>query len=367
MPGFKKAYFPNLDGLRSVAFLAVFFGHCFVLFPFFERTAVIKFLFHLISNADLGVNAFFVLSGFLISYLLLQEKQTNGTINIKLFYLRRVLRIWPVYFSVVIAGIILSMLPYSDYSLKQISFPMLLTFLTNIDLAYHDISSLPLAVLWSVAVEEQFYLVLPLLIVAFGKKVFYSFPLFILLSFYFRYTHRHDFLILHYHTFSVFSALLVGCLIAFFSIEKKLVSYIKKIPRWVIAVVYISLLALIFYRNEIFRSEIGIPLDNLVFSCFFAFIILEQNYCERSFYKMSQIKVLSRMGKYTYSLYAFHIITITLLANVFIQYFNPVITNYMVYFGLYLLALIISLGISILSYRFVEKPFLMLKEKFNIK
>ena len=86
-------YIPELTGLRALAALMVFAGHA-------SKDGLLpEFLG--ISYSMQGVFLFFVLSGFLITYLLLKEEEITGTISIKDFYIRRVLRIWPLYFLII--------------------------------------------------------------------------------------------------------------------------------------------------------------------------------------------------------------------------------------------------------------------------
>ena len=94
-----KIYFPNLNGLRFIAALLVIIHHLEQLLSAFGLknywdNPVIE------SIGGLGVELFFVLSGFLISYLLFTEEQRTSTISIKNFYIRRVLRIWPLYYLI---------------------------------------------------------------------------------------------------------------------------------------------------------------------------------------------------------------------------------------------------------------------------
>src|SRR6187402_557963 len=105
----KRIFFPNLDGLRFICFFFVFMVHSFVTDDVsINNNPVHIFLKqYLFAGGQLGVNMFFVLSGFLITYLLLSEKEISGKINIKNFYIRRVLRIWPLYFFCVFFGFIL--------------------------------------------------------------------------------------------------------------------------------------------------------------------------------------------------------------------------------------------------------------------
>ena len=103
----EKIYFKGLNGIRAIAALAVVFSHTTGMLSMFGLS---KFIFGKTidgtsvstSLAGFGVTIFFALSGFLITYLLLQEKKNNAIINLKHFYLRRVLRIWPLYYSYII-------------------------------------------------------------------------------------------------------------------------------------------------------------------------------------------------------------------------------------------------------------------------
>jgi len=101
-----KVYFDNLDGLRFFCFLAVFLFHSFHTdLPTVKQHWLYSFFkFELFGNGFLGVNFFFVLSGFLITYLLIKEKTRNRFIHIGNFWVRRILRIWPLYFACVIYG-----------------------------------------------------------------------------------------------------------------------------------------------------------------------------------------------------------------------------------------------------------------------
>ena len=104
-----KIFFPNLDGLRFFCFVSVFFFHSFA-----TRFASIKEngLYHFVkgvlaSNGNLGVNFFFVLSGFLITYLLFAEKEKYKKISVGNFYIRRILRIWPLFYFCVFFGFVI--------------------------------------------------------------------------------------------------------------------------------------------------------------------------------------------------------------------------------------------------------------------
>ncbi|MFO0678087.1 MAG: acyltransferase [Polyangiaceae bacterium] len=159
-----NGYFPALDGVRTMCCAWVVVGHAVPISPYSGLVA------------GMGVNVFFALSGFLITTLLLRERARTGSIALGPFYLRRVLRIFPVYYAalaVFVAGTLL----LGDRFLKVLAFespvpwgPILgshATFLAN---WYDDHLPTSLSVLWSVSVEEQFYVVFPPLLVLAGRN-----------------------------------------------------------------------------------------------------------------------------------------------------------------------------------------------------
>lgn len=102
----RSIYFENLDGFRTLAFFIVFVTHVAGFNYAYDSHGIYGSFLDFMPNAYTGVSFFFVLSGFLITYLLLLEKIERNSINLRQFYLRRVIRIWPVYFMVVIIGFI---------------------------------------------------------------------------------------------------------------------------------------------------------------------------------------------------------------------------------------------------------------------
>jgi peptidoglycan/LPS O-acetylase OafA/YrhL len=145
---------PSLDGLRALSIFAVLLGHMAVTTGFAPWLRAIVYNPHF-DIADLGVRVFFVISGFLITGLLIAEEHRTGAISLGHFYLRRVLRIFPAYFAfLAVIGVLVSMklidVPTSD-------FVHAVTFTLNYvpDRAWY------VGHLWSLAVEEQFYLLWP--------------------------------------------------------------------------------------------------------------------------------------------------------------------------------------------------------------
>ena len=171
--GKKKIYLPGLNGLRAIAALAVIISHTTLSLDKFGLNNKILGVDNLgnARGSDLagnGVTIFFTLSGFLITYLLLLEKEIES-VQIKNFYIRRILRIWPLYFLYFMISLVIAY--FFHLSINIYSIPYYLFLSANIPFILS--SSLPLlSHYWSLAVEEQFYLFFPQLVKhSYGKLV----------------------------------------------------------------------------------------------------------------------------------------------------------------------------------------------------
>lgn len=162
----KKFHLPELDVVRFIAFCMVFLQHVFQHGPeayerYFGHTAS-RILAGLANAFGFGLCLFFFLSAYLISELLLREQAISGTISIKRFYQRRALRIWPLYFFGVTIGMAIAVAQRSSDDIRQ--FLAFTVFAGNWSLMGRDWSANPMTVLWSISIEEQFYVVWPLVI-----------------------------------------------------------------------------------------------------------------------------------------------------------------------------------------------------------
>lgn len=150
-------YFPQLDGLRALAVIAVMTGH------FSTNTTIGK----LVGYGDTGVVIFFCLSGFLITGILLDLKQSSQSwfVSLPVFYARRILRIFPIYYLVIAIAVAAGSRPVIA------NLPRLLTYTANYVPGLPMITDLgPFPHLWSLSVEEQFYLAWPALIFLMPKR-----------------------------------------------------------------------------------------------------------------------------------------------------------------------------------------------------
>jgi peptidoglycan/LPS O-acetylase OafA/YrhL len=148
----RLGHVPALDGLRGIAIAAVCANHFFGL-----------------PGGYFGVDLFFVLSGFLITTLLLEERDRRSSVSLRDFYIRRARRLLPALAAFLVASLICVLVVHgSRVPVTAQSFLYGGFYLTNIARAFHHpdpISGTPFAMLWSLAQEEQFYLVWPLLLI----------------------------------------------------------------------------------------------------------------------------------------------------------------------------------------------------------
>jgi peptidoglycan/LPS O-acetylase OafA/YrhL len=366
-----RIFFPNLDGLRFLAFFSVFLFHSFYTpDPAIKANPIYSIAHNLTREGDLGVNFFFVLSGFLITYLLLSEKQLKGRIAIGAFYMRRILRIWPLYLVVVFIGfVVLPLLQarFGQHAPHETAQPIyFLLFLANFNELYNGSSTPTLTLLWSVSVEEQFYLVWPLLMaVVPARRLGWLFVGVLVLSIGFRFLHLQDARMLNLHTFSVIGDMAMGGLTAWLCFRNDwLVSRVAAWPRWVIGLGYLLGIALIGGRYLLFELPGYAAFDRLLLAFFFAFVLLEQNYARNSFVKMAQFRLLSYWGTYTYGLYCLHYMALLFAIQLMRRLgFND--TPLGVVLGDNTVGLLLALAMSWVSYNLYEKHFLKLKNRFS--
>jgi peptidoglycan/LPS O-acetylase OafA/YrhL len=378
-----KEYFKDLDALRFLAFFVVFISHCFGFLGYVNDSKTFVLLKgHLFQHGDLGVNFFFVLSGFLITYLLLNEKDSFATIGLKNFYTRRILRIFPVYFLTIFVGFfVIPNLALDEFNLPfkyKVSIDELLyysIFLANFEIVKNGLSSIITSVLWSVSIEEQFYLLWPFCILVFNKKrLIWLAIILLIISFIARSLYPNSILFQKYASLSVMSDLIVGCMAAILvNTNKSFVKTLQNLSSRKILIIYILGLILIpsrgfshYFGQTIY--EIYNPFERVLFSLLFIFVILEQTYAQHSLFKLRKFKLISTLGKYSYGFYCYHMIAV-LMVIVSSKSFHVFDNNQNLYHFLakMLLSLLFTLILGLLSYNLYEKHFIALKSKYQPK
>jgi peptidoglycan/LPS O-acetylase OafA/YrhL len=161
-------YRPELDALRFFAFFAVFLRHSLPANEaLYRHLPIVGHLGALISRAllsgALGVDLFFTLSAYLITELLLREKESCGGLDVRYFYVRRILRIWPLYFAFIAFSLLLTRF-VSGQALTASCVGFFLLLSGNWYCVLHNYPASVIAPLWSVSIEEQFYLLWPLVV-----------------------------------------------------------------------------------------------------------------------------------------------------------------------------------------------------------
>lgn len=373
-----KVFFQNLDALRFIAFLFVFFEHilwsAFKLLPIQDKPLLEHVLYTLFCNGGLGVSVFFVLSGFLITYLILSEIELNGKLDVKAFYIRRALRIWPLYYAVLL--FVFLIFPFLQHQLhiyqETCARPSFyFVFLSNFDLiniAKNCLSqgTMQSGVTWSVAIEEQFYLIWPLLFLLIPKVYYkYSFYLVILIAVVFRIMNYSDTTLIYFHTLGVVGDLALGALVAYYSLNsKRFLSFFEELRPVTIYFIYTLGVVFLLLGEYYIKTSYYIALARFVNIIFFGFLLAHQNFSKTDTLKLSHLKFFSKWGKYTYGLYLLHPVASIIGTIIFKQVYSGAES----FFSLLcrgLLIFAITLIISYFSFHFFESYFLKLKKRFS--
>ena len=360
---YSRRHFHSFDALRFFAFLKVFLLHLpIVAFPAFNFIR---------NGGGIGVIFFFVLSGFLITYILLTEKEATGSIDLRRFFLRRILRIWPLYYLMVAFAFIT---PYI-LSFLNIGFSndgydpnwlMSVCFLENYQMIltrdHPNVS--PLGVTWSLCIEEHFYIIWGILLYFIKMK---RLPAVFIFCIVLASISRYLFIRNDLPTIDILTNIdyfVFGAIPAYLLVQRKN-NFEEKILSLPVTGKMLAIVSIILY--VVLSSNISYPLqpylEPLLFGLSFGFII-----CiiipEKNPIKISDWNVLTRLGVYTYGMYLYHTIIINFLAQLFKKYElsldAPFIT---ILFGL--IAFGGTVGISILSYKLFERYFLSLKKRFT--
>ncbi len=320
-----------------------------------------------------GFSFAFVLSSYINTFVILEEKERTGQFHPWKFYVRRALRIWPLYFLMVaicfLGFPLLKSLLGEPYEETTPVWPFL-SFTGNFYMLNHGFPYLPaLSVLWSVSVEEQFYLVWPWLLWLFDKKKLVLVGS-LLLTFFLFTSYAFSRTNVFFHTLFMTGDIAVGALFAFLSFrpESNVFRRLAHLSKWRIGGVYLAFWGCILFYHVLFENPfleawLNLCLERLSLGLFLGFFIFEQNYCLYSPFKLGRLKRLSYLGLISYGLFCFHEVGL-LLANKLLERFdwsNPLLAE----LGLKpLLAFALVVPLSILSYHVFEKPILSLKFKF---
>lgn len=359
-----RTYFKNLDSTRFLGFLHVFLAHCFFTgSEEIKSSTAFQIASFNLKAGFLGLDYFFVLSAFLLTWLALEEKANTGAFRPLNFMIRRGLRLWPLYFSLVF------MVYLSRFFIPGISdlppIRIFLLFYANLWMASNGQNFLFILVFfWSISLEEQFYLLW-----AFVMKYLVKYlPLvcftMITVSVIFRSKNIENNHMLAFHSLSALGNFGIGALCAWASHTKKaFVSFIRNLPGWAIFTFYLLFLALTVFYFRIFHGQTATIIEKIVFSLFFGFIILEQNFSRKSLFKFGRSGIMSYLGQISLGLYCYHGLILTIIAPAFLS-LGIANQPLQVFLINPLIILILTVSLAIISYELAEKKIHRLRRYF---
>jgi peptidoglycan/LPS O-acetylase OafA/YrhL len=362
----KTQYMPQLDSLRFFAVLAVMVAHNW-------HPSKLPGLLGALDWAGLGVRLFFVLSGFLITGILLECRNTTDStarspmFYVRQFYARRFLRIFPIYYLVILIALLVNLEPSREV------WVWLVTYTTNIYITFHGDWVGNLGHFWTLAVEEQFYLIWPWLVLFLPRKwlipaLLFTIPLSAAYRLYAYIHFPFDIGAMDFKagtlTIACLDSLGIGALLALFwhsNISKELLQ--KVLSRVVLpAGLILYTICLVLYQYGI-KPSVFFVVGDFAAALIFAWLISAAG---RGFNgpvgKILEFPPLLYLGKITYGIYVYHNLTPLLIMPVF-NYFGipfqvPGLLNFV-------LSGILTIGIASLSWHLLELPINNLKRYFQ--
>ena len=339
----KPVYFSALDGIRGLALAAVMFEHLVIHKGWFEN----------LHFGARGVGIFFVLSGFLIGYILMKqryEKEITGEQTktiLKVFYIRRSLRIFPIYY--LLLGLMLVIgLPHYIYDYAG----WYATYTANIKLIIDQFTVWPTSHFWTLSIEEQFYLIFPVLLFIIPARHilkliagFIGIGIVSKMILHFQYNYFYD-----YFTLSAFDYFGAGLLLAYMYIHEVKIKYAS--------LALISLLALYVHLSFPIIDHYGksfllktLPVIPAIF-----FLILYKSITDWNTNRFLNNAALRYTGKISYGMYLYHP-------------FVPFVRAYFIDINDIYLALAVDIAIvyiiSTVSFYVIEQPLNKLKNHFS--
>ncbi len=350
-------YISYLDGCRGYAILLVIISHL-----------------HLaqMDVAFLGVTLFFYVSGLLITKLMILEYSQHATVRLKDFYLRRVFRLFPALLFMLAVSLVVIILHH--YKVIWSDIVAGLFYFTNYYLVYNDVSVpdnylFVSRILWSLSVEEHFYLFFPLLFILFfsdkSKRFLYIISVLLIVFLIIRIATciygsdgMSDFEVTYYTTHCRADSILYGCLSALLLYKWEAAWYLRILRSPFFFFLSVLLLAFsLLYNNLFFQNTFKYSLQGIAFAIMipsFSFL-----YKKGIINSIVNNKVMVYVGKLSYSLYLFHWVALK-IGNLHFEQRDV---------RWYALVISLTIVLSMISYYFIEKPFVALRRKYgsNVK
>lgn len=348
---------PSIDGFRAVSVMLVISQHLstknqIYAYLYDLNWGALALPLKLIRDGQLGVNVFFIISGFLITHLLVKEEQKHGKISIKSFYIRRSLRIFPAFYSLLFVYFLFQQ--FGVITVNKVAWLSSLTYTKYLFLSGDWFT----AHFWSLSIEEHFYLLWPFVFVyAKGQRKTVA-CLFILIPIFSRFLVLKNTSPTVFHELSIFNrmdSLGIGCLLAL-NYEYSM-AFVEKHKKWLIAVAIFMILCMEYLSintyNGLFGKALNLTGVNLGPMASIPIGVLLLYYSRPRIgwcYKFLNTKPLVWIGTISYSLYLWQQFFISGEAN----WYNNFPANFFLTFAA-----------ATLSYHLIEKPSIRLKHKFS--
>ena len=348
----KTLYLPGLNGIRAVAAMTVLFGHMYA--PFGDwGLAPLSFR---IPWPEEPVTTFFVISGFLITYLLMNEIGKTNDVSIPKFYMRRILRIWPLYYvylALAVVAVVWLKSPMDDsvwyYSL----------FSGNISFAL-GIGLVPLFHYWSLGVEEQYYMWYPW-VAKYGKKHLLTIVVVLCVVWFGMKLGSYALLGkgLAYRLLSItrFDCMMIGAAGA--------ILYYKNI-KWFVSLCgnkRVSIVAwTLFFASGWYAIYIPAPI-RAEYIALLSLVVIVSGLVYKP---ILENRIMNYLGKISYGIYVIHPLLI-FVGSYFVKKYELLANwnggGHMIVFASITTLTIVLSG---LSYKYLEMPFLRLKDTFTV-
>jgi peptidoglycan/LPS O-acetylase OafA/YrhL len=355
----KKPRLPSLDGWRAVSILLVLGSHNPRVFDFPQR---LDRLFMWSFDGGLGVRFFFVISGFLITFLLLKEHGQTGGINLKNFYFRRALRILPVYFAFLLVMLCLQL--FTVWHQEPVTWLGNVTFLTNVLPGNWNTGHL-----WSLAVEEQFYILWPVLLCLIGRPAGSNRRLYLVLAIplvtapicrvigyerlepplFHSFFEGHSF-------FTNFDSLAIGCIAGVVFAESGRVAGMLGSRPQMLLVTALFLLAVPYVLGKLLICGIfTVPLGDSCEAAGLGLILLQSVWHPRLFQPLAWLPV-AQLGVLSYSIYIWQQLFCTNPKD--FGFVNPTLMSFPFW-------MVGAIGAAAISYYCLERPLLNLRSRLR--
>lgn len=331
-------YIPSLDGFRALSIAIVFIGHSFRNLPI---------------PGGLGVTIFFFISGYLITTLLIREFQKTGTVDFKAFYVRRLYRLMPPLLITMFFGVVFVALGWAEGTLDPMALISQLFFFYNYWDTHHVNDGVSgLGILWSLSVEEHFYLIFPgLFLISMRKEwnviwlVYAAIAILIWRTVKFSVLGATEWEI-YALTDTRIDSIIWGCFLAVLLNEFKFIEN-KKYEQYYFggfcfgaSIIVLTL----FVRDDLFRSSVRYTLQGVAFVPIFVYALTAE---KSILYKIMNFPWIRKIGIYSYTIYLIHYVILNALN------FNSVFQN-VAYTALF--AAIVSIIYAAIVNQFIELP-----------